>query len=76
MHQLVASLGRWGWRLQGPEHRDGQGERHGKREGDVEVLAHRLECIDPQSQWQAWVFIERIRAEVEKCPKSGSWEFR
>lgn len=31
VHQLVASLGcRW-WRLQGPEHRDRQGERHNKR---------------------------------------------
>ena len=38
--ELVAALGRRGWRVQGPEHRDGQGERHGEREGDVEVLAH------------------------------------
>ena len=29
MHELVAALGRRGRRLQGPEHRDGQGERHG-----------------------------------------------
>ena len=26
--------------LQGPEHCNTQGERHGEREGDVEVLAH------------------------------------
>ncbi len=38
MHELVAALRRrlvhW------PEHRDGQGERHGDGEGDVQVLAH------------------------------------
>ena len=40
MHELVAALGRWGRRLQGPEHRDTQGERHNYGEGDVEVLSH------------------------------------
>ena len=47
MHELVASLRRWGRRLQGPEHRDTQGERHGERQGDVEVLAnsHRLKAL-------------------------------
>ena len=28
VHELVAALRRWGRRLHGPEHRDGQGERH------------------------------------------------
>ena len=28
VHELVAALGRGGRRLQGPEHRNGQGERH------------------------------------------------
>ena len=40
-----------------PEHRDGQGEGHGERQGDVEVLAHPPGCIDPQSQWQVWAFM-------------------
>ena len=40
MHEFVAALGRWGRRLQGPEHRDTQGDRHNEGEGDVEVLAH------------------------------------
>ena len=40
VHELVAALRRRGRRLQGPEHRDTQGERHDYGEGDVEVLAH------------------------------------
>ena len=40
VHELVAAIRRRGRRLQRPEHRNGQGERHGEREGDVEVLAH------------------------------------
>ena len=40
--ELVAALGRGGRRLQGPEHRDGQGERDDYCEGEVEVLAHAL----------------------------------
>jgi len=40
VHELVAALRRRGRRLQGPEHRDTQGERHGDGQGDVEVLAH------------------------------------
>ena len=42
MHELVAALRRRGRRLQGPEHRDTQGERHDYGEGDVEVLAHAI----------------------------------
>ena len=38
----VAALGCVRRRLQGPEHRDGQGERDDYCEGDVEVLAHAL----------------------------------
>ena len=38
VHELVAALRPR--RLQGPEHRDGQGERHNYGEGDVEVLSH------------------------------------
>ena len=49
VHELVAALRRWGRRLQGPEHRDGQGERHGERQGYVEVLAHPPGCI-----WGLW----------------------
>ena len=52
VHKLVAALRRWGRRLQGPEHRDGQGERHDYGEENVEVLAHLLGCIDPHCQWQ------------------------
>ena len=40
MHELVAALRGRGRRLQWPEHRDGQGERHDYGEGNVEVLAH------------------------------------
>ena len=40
MHELVAAFRRRGWRLQGPEHRDGEGERHDYGEWDVKVLAH------------------------------------
>ena len=50
VHDFIASIWCRGRRLQGPEHRDTQGERHGEREGDVEVLAHPLGCIDPKSQ--------------------------
>ena len=45
VHQLVAALRRRGRRLQGPEHRDGQGERHGECKRYVEVLAHPPGCI-------------------------------
>ena len=37
---LSLPSGAGGRRLQGPQHRDGQGERHDYGEGDVEVLAH------------------------------------
>jgi len=42
VHELVAALRRRGRRVQGPEHRDGQGERDDYGEGDVEVLAHAI----------------------------------
>ena len=61
MHQLVDALRRRGRRLQGPEHRDSQGECHDYGEGDVEVLAHPLGFIDLQSQWQAWAAVGRMR---------------
>ena len=59
--ELVAALRRRGRRLQGPEHRDGQGERHDYGEGYVEVLAHPPGYIDPQSQWQPRAPVGRIR---------------
>jgi hypothetical protein len=40
VYELVAALRRRGRSLQGPKHRDPQGERHGERQGDVEILAH------------------------------------
>ena len=52
MHKFVAALRRWGRRLQGSEHRDGQGERRDYGEENVEVLAHSLGCIDPHFRWQ------------------------
>ena len=54
VHQLVASLRRGGRRLQGPEHRDGQGERHHYGEGDVEVLAHAigLTALGAERKWK------------------------
>jgi len=42
VREFVAALARWGRRLEGPEHRDTQGERHDYGEGDVEVLAHAI----------------------------------
>ena len=39
--ELVAALRRRGRRLQGLEHRNGEGQRHDNGEGDVEVLAHK-----------------------------------
>ena len=47
VHKLVAALRRWGRHLQGPEHRDGQGERRDNGEENVEVLAHPPEFIVP-----------------------------
>ena len=61
MYELVAALRRRRWRLQGPEHRDGQGEGHCERQGDVEVLAHPPGCIDPKSHWQVWFAVGDIR---------------
>ena len=61
VHKLVAALRRWGRRLQGPEHRDGQGERHDYGEENIEVLAHPLECMDPHFQWQVQAAARRIR---------------
>ena len=42
MHDFVTPIRRWRRRLQGPEHRDTQGERHDNGEGDVEVLSHAI----------------------------------
>jgi hypothetical protein len=61
VHELVAALRRRGRRLQGPEHRDGQGERHDYGEGDVEVLAHPSGCIGQAVQRQAWASDRFIR---------------
>ena len=61
MHQLVAALGCRRRLVHGPEHRDGQGERHDKRQGDVEVLAHPPGCTGLLAQWQVWASFERVR---------------
>ena len=50
MHELVAALRCGGWRLHGPEHSDTQGERHGERERDVEVLAHANRLTAPGAE--------------------------
>jgi len=50
VHELVAALGRRGRRLQGPEHRDTQGERHDYGEGYVEVLAHATRLTAPRTE--------------------------
>ena len=76
VHQLVAALRRRGRRLQGPEHRDGQGERHDYGEGDVEVLAHPTGCIWGEVQRQAQAFVRRIRGKGESGAISGAWGFR
>ena len=75
MHELVAALRRRGRRLQGPEHRDGKGERHGECQGDVEVLAQ-----PPGYNWQlvrrqARAAVKRIRGKVETGARSGAWGF-
>lgn len=46
VHQLVAAFRRRGRLVQRPEHRNGQGERHGDCQRNVEVLAHPLGVID------------------------------
>ena len=61
VYQLVAALRRRGWRLQGPEHRDGQGERHGDCKRNVEVLSHPLGCNGQQVRRQARASCERNR---------------
>ena len=53
VYELVAALRRRWWRLQGPEHRDCQGDCHDYGEGDVEVLAHPQACIWGGAQRQA-----------------------
>ena len=59
--ELVASLRRRGRRLQGPEHRDGEAERHDYGEGNVEVLAPPPGCIWGRRQRQAPAYDGRIR---------------
>ena len=76
MHQLIAALRRWGRRLQGPEHRDGQGERHYYGEENVEVLAHPPGFIWQAKQRQACAAGVRIRGKVESNVRSGAWGFR
>ena len=61
VHELVAALRRRGRLVQWPEHRDSQGERHDYGEENVEVLAHPLGFIGPQSQWQALAFVGCVR---------------
>ena len=61
VHQLVAALGCRGRRLQGPEHRDGQSERHYNSEENVEVLAHPPGCIWGDAQRQARASVKRVR---------------
>lgn len=65
VHQLVASLRRRRRLVHGPEHRDGQGERHGDREGDVEVLAHPPGCSGRAKQRQARAAVGCIRGKIE-----------
>ena len=76
VHELVASLRRWGRCLQGPEHRDGQGERHNKRQGDIQVLAHPPGCIGRAGQRQALACVALVRGKVEIGSKSEGWGFR
>ena len=75
VYELVTALRRWGWRLQGPEHCDGQGKRHGDGQRDVEVLAHLLACIWGRKQTQARAAGGYIRGMVERGAKSGAWRF-
>ena len=76
VYQLVAALRRRGRRLQGPEHRDGQGERHNNGEENVEVLAHPSGCIWGDAQRQAGAAGEHIRGEVESSARFEAWGFR
>ena len=50
VHELVGALRRRGRRLEGPEHRNGQGEGHNEGEGDVEVLAHATRLTAPRTE--------------------------
>ena len=76
MYELVAALRRRRWRLQGPEHCDGQGERHYYGEENVEVLAHPSGCIWGDAQRQARAAGGHIRGEVESSAKLEAWGFR
>ena len=58
MDKFVSAI--WcGLLTNGPEHRDGQGERRGERQLNVEVLAHPPGCIWGGVQRQARASFER-----------------
>jgi hypothetical protein len=54
--ELIRSVGCRRRLVHGPEHRDGQDERHGKCQGNVEVLTHPPGCNWGRTQTQAWAF--------------------
>ena len=71
MHQLVAALRRRGRRLQRPEHRDGQGERHGDCKRNVEVLAHANRLTAPGTERKWNLSLGGFAAKMKAAHKQG-----
>ena len=76
MYQLVAPLGRWGRRLERPEHRDGQDGRHDNGGGGGRDI-----CAFPAStcaalRAQAYLLKLDIPAQLETIGRTGVWGFR
>jgi len=71
VHELVAALGRRGRRLQGPEHRDGQGERHDYGEGDVEVLAHATRLTAPGAEHKRGLSLSVLAVKWKDTQNQG-----
>ena len=71
VHELVAALGRRGRRLHGPEHRDGEGQRHDYGEGDVEVLAHATRLTAPRAEHKCKLSQGGFAAKVKAASNQG-----
>ena len=71
VHELVAALRRRGQRLQGPEHRYGERERHDYGEGDVEVLAHATRLTTPGLEHKQKLLLGKFAAKWKATPNQG-----
>ena len=73
---LVAAVGRWRRRLQGPEHRDCQNEGHNEGDRNVEVRAHRLKLPVATTKSNKTLWTTRIIGKMESAGLSGVCGFR